>query len=98
MKQIITNGVILVGTYLVPLFVLKLNENNYSNVETIQKVLFTVFFLGAVLLAYLNHRNRKEIGHSKWLWITFEIVGILGIIYSTIILYLIFAFRHGISF
>lgn len=98
MKKIITNFVLLVGTYIVPLYVFRQNQDNYSNIETIQKTVFLVLLLGAILLTYLNHKNRKSAEHLKWFWIGFEAIGILGIIYSAVILYLLFAFRHGIGF
>lgn len=98
MKKIITNFALLVGTYIVPLYVFRQNQDNYSNIETIQKTVFLVLFLGAILLTYLNHKNRKSSEHLKWFWIGFEAIGILGIIYSAVILYLLFAFRHGIGF
>jgi len=98
MKKIVTNFVLLVGTYIVPLYVFRQNQDNYPDIEIIQKTVFLVLFLGAILLTYLNHKNRKSLDNLKWFWIGFEAIGILGIIYSAVILYLLFAFRNGIGF
>ena len=97
-RKIIVNCVLLIGTYIVPLYVFSQSQNNYANIDTIQEVVFSVMFLGAVLLAYLNHKNRGNEEYPKWLWTLFEVIGVFGIIYSAVILYLLFAFRHGIGF
>ena len=61
MKKIVTNFVLLVGTYIVPLYVFRQNQDNYPDIEIIQKTVFLVLFFGAILLTYLNHKNRKSL-------------------------------------
>lgn len=97
-QKILINLVLLIGTYVVPLYIFTQNQNNYSIIETLQEIIFSALFLGAVLLTYINHKNRKDVDYFKWLWIVFEGIGILGVIYSATILYLLFAFRNGIGF
>ena len=56
-QKIIINCILIIATYLIPLYVFNQNQNNYSNIETIQKIVFFVLFLGAVTLTYLNYKN-----------------------------------------
>jgi|SRR3989344_8284565 len=97
-QKIIINCILILGTYVIPLYILSQNYNNYSDIEVIQKVVFIIFFFGAVILTYLNHKNKHITENLKWLWVIFEIIGTLGILYSVVILYLIFSFSRGIGF
>lgn len=97
-KQIWINIIILVFTYFVPIYFFKSSENNYANIDLIQKAVFILILLGSITLFYKNNKNRKQIGNPKWLWLFFETVGILGGIYSIGVLYLIFSFKDGIGF
>lgn len=97
-QKVILNSVLIIGTYFVPLYILNQNQDSYSNIETIQKFVFYILFLGAVILTYLNYKNISKLENLKWLWILFEVIGVLGVVYSAVVLYLIFAFRHGIGF
>ncbi len=94
----LTNFGLLIVTYILPLSVFASSQDDYSNIETIQKIVFSVLFIGAALLTYLNFINIKTKKKGKWIWILFEIIGICGLVYSGIVLYLIFVFRHGIGF
>jgi len=96
-QRITISGIIIVGTYIVPLYVFNQNQNNYSNIEMIQRIVFSVLFLGSIILIFLNHKNRLAVKELRWLWILLETIGILGAIYSGFILYLLFAFRYGIG-
>ncbi len=94
-KKIILNLVLLVTTYVVPLFVLYNNHNNYGDIVfRIQNTVFIVFFLGSAFLTYLNNKYRKHAKDHKWLWTIFEIIGILGLCCSGFILWLLFSFRN----
>jgi len=97
-KNLTVSIVLFVLTYAIPLYVFQQYQNDNINIDLIQKIVFTVLLCGSILLTYINNRNRMQIQNSKWLWIIFEVLGIMGIIYSLIILWLIFAFRHGIGF
>jgi len=88
---------ILIG-YIVPIIVLRANSNNYQNIYTIQLTALLIILAMGIFITYINNKNRKKYIEAKVLFIIFEIVGILGILYSMLLLYLIFAFRHGISF
>lgn len=97
-QKILLSSFLIIGTYLVPLYILNVNQNNYYNIEIIQKFVFYVVFFGAVTLTYLSYKNISTTKDLKWLWVLFGIIGILGVTYSAIILYLIYAFRRGIGF
>lgn len=97
-KNLTTSIILLVLTYLIPLYVFRQYQNDSIHIDLIQKIVFTVLLFGSILLTYTNNKNRTQIQNLKWMWIIFEILGILGIIYSLTILGLIFAFRNGIGF
>ena len=98
MKKIILNIILLVGTYLLPLYVFHRYQNDYNNTELRQNILFIVLFLGSALVTYLNNKYRKQDTDYKWIWVIFEILGVLGLLYSGVVLYLLFSFRNGIGF
>ena len=52
-------------------------------------------FLIAVYRVFASGLDPENL---KWLWVIFEIIGTLGILYSVVILYLIFSFSRGIGF
>ena len=97
-KLLVTNIFILLLTYVLPLWLFRLYQDDYQNVYLVQESAVTVLFLGAISLTYINNKNRLKIFKLKWLWIAFEVLGIVGIIYSGAILYIFFAFRNGINF
>ena len=96
-KKLIINVALIVLTYIIPIYIFRIYQDDI-NIYYIQTIVFVVLMLGSILLAYLNHVNRLKIQNSKYLWAIFEVVGIFGLVYSLFILYLIFSFRHGISF
>ena len=98
MQRIIINCILVIGTYLVPLYIFNRNQDNYSSIATIQWIVFFVLLLGAIALTYLNHKNKSLEKGLYWVWLLFELLGILGMVYSAVILYLLFAFRNGIGF
>lgn len=93
-----TSILLLVLTYVVPLYIFRQYQNDYINIDLIQKVVFAILLIGSVILVYINDKNRRQIENLKWLWLLFEILGILGTVYSIGVLLLIFVFRHGIGF
>lgn len=97
-KDLAVNILVLVITYIIPLLVFNRYQDDYINIGQIQKSVFITLLLGSLLLFYINHKNRVRQQNSKWVWRLFEIIGILGFVYSLIILGLIFIFRHGVSF
>jgi predicted ferric reductase len=98
LKNSVINILLLILTYILPICVLKYYQDDYRNIDLIQKSVFLVLLCGSLLLVYINNKNRIQIKNLKWLWLAFEILGILGTIYSLIVLGLIFAFRRGIGF
>ena len=40
-QKIILNFVLIIFTYLIPVYILNQNQNNYSNIEVIQKIVFS---------------------------------------------------------
>ncbi len=98
MKNIFLNLSIFILTYVIPLSIYKYYESDYRQIGPIQNYLFSTILLGSIVLIYLNHIKIKKTENLKWFYLLFKIVGIIGLIYSSIILYLIFSFRHGIGF
>ena len=96
-QKIITNCILIILTYLIPLVVFVQNQDSYA-IEKIQKIVFPILLIGSIVLTYLNYKNIIGTKNLKWFWMIFELIGVLGLVYSSIILYLIFSFRHGIGF
>lgn len=96
-NNLILNITLLVLTCIVPIYVFQSYQNDI-NIDLIQKVVFTILLCGSLLLTYINNKNRAQMQNLKWLWILFEILGIIGIVYSLIIIWLIFTFSRGIGF
>lgn len=96
-KKIIVNILLLCLACFLPLYIL--HSYNYDSriIESIQVRILIIVFIGAGLLFYLNHKYRKQALTKKWIWLIFEIVGIVGLCYSGFILWLIFVFRHALS-
>jgi len=97
-RNLVLNIMLLVFAYIIPILIFQQYQNDFRNIDLIQKVVFAVMLFGSVLMIYLNNKNRIKAENLKWLWLVFEIVGIIGTVYSVLVLYLIFAFRHGIGF
>ena len=97
MKKIALNIFILIATYAVPVFVFRQHQDD-SNLSQIQIFVFVAILIGGILLTYLNHKYRKQALEKKWIWTIFEIIGILGVLYSGVILLILYSFRHGIGF
>lgn len=98
MKKVTINIILLIATYFVPLYIFNQHQNDYNNVDLRQYSVHIVLFIGAAILTYLNHKNRKQALEKKWIWTIFEIIGILGVLYAGGILLILFSFRHGIGF
>lgn len=96
-KNLGINILLVLLTYVLPLYVFQKYQDDYAHIDIIQKVVFAILLCGSILLTYLNNKNRIQIQTSKWLWIVFEILSIFGIIYSLIVLWLILSFSHGIG-
>jgi len=96
-KNLILNISLIILTGIVPVYIFQSLQNDI-NIDLIQKVMFTLLLCGSLLLTYTNNRNRTQVQNLKWLWVLFEGLGIMGIVYSSVILWLIFTFNHGIGF
>jgi hypothetical protein len=57
-----------------------------------------VILFGAALIIYLNNKYRKQEIKHKWVWIVFGIIGILGLIYSGLILVMIYLLKDCCGF
>ncbi|MDO8659517.1 MAG: hypothetical protein Q7K54_02850 [Candidatus Parcubacteria bacterium] len=97
-KKIVLNIVLLFTTCIAPYFYLYISQEDSIKMESIQTPTLMILFIGSALLTYLNNKYRKHVLSYKLLWIVFEAIGILGLIYSIFVLYLLFVFRHGIGF
>lgn len=92
MRKIVLNISILFFAYLIPFYLLFLYKDSSILVGRIQIPLHILMFIGSILLVYLNYKNKKQEPSSKWYWIFFQTIGIIGSCYSLFILYLLFAF------
>ncbi len=97
-NKIIINTTLLIFTYVLPLYIFSKYQDDYLHIDSIQKWVFVILFFGSTLITYLNHKNQVQVEKFKTLWVSLQILGVLGIIYSVTALYLIFAFRKGIGF
>ncbi len=90
-KKINLNIFLILSTYILPTYFLYTQQEVNTAIESIRLI---ALFIGAILLIYLNNRFRKQDSSHKWLWIFFEIIGILGLIYSGFVLFLLFELRN----
>ena len=96
-KNIIINILVVVFALLMPLYIYKYYQDDYRKIAPIQNYLFLLILLGSLFLIYFNNLIKRDIKIKKMLWFTFEIIGILGFVYSLVVLLLIFIFRNGIG-
>jgi cytochrome bd-type quinol oxidase subunit 2 len=97
-NSFLTNIFLIILGYVVPIAIIKLNQNNYKTIYIIQLIALLVILAAGIVLTYINNKNTKVYPNSKMTFIIFEILGIVGIFYSLYPLYLIYAFRNGIGF
>lgn len=93
-KKIFFNLFLLIVVYIIPLYVFHQYQNDWRNIYVIQNCVLSIIFLGSVFIIYLNFRYIRQALSYKWLWIIFEVVGIIGLGYSAFILFLIFSLRN----
>jgi uncharacterized membrane protein len=98
MQRIWLNLFLILIGYVGPIIALRANSNNYQNIYVIQLIVLLVILAMGIFLTYINNKNRKKYIEARGYFIIFEIAGVLGIMYSVLLLYLIFAFRQGIGF
>jgi hypothetical protein len=92
-KKISINLVLLLTYFVSWVFFWKSNTTTTS-----QWFGMTIIFLISSILIYLNNKFRKEEKEHKWIWLFFMLSGITVLSYSSVILCLLFAFRHGVGF
>jgi len=97
-KRLTINIAVLILICLMPLYILKVYRDNSTDIILFQKWVFATLLCGSIFLAYYNNRIKRTAEGKKWMWVVFEILGILGILYSVFALGLMFLFRHGIGF
>ncbi len=97
-KKIILNIVLLLTTYVVPLYTLHQYRNDYQKIDLRQYTVFFILLIGSVLLTYFNNKYRRQEKGRKWLWVTFELVGIFGLLFSILVLCLLFSLRNCCGF
>ncbi len=96
-KQIyLINFSILICAYIIPLMYFR-NNTDPRIQDTLQKIVFTILFIGSGLLVFINSKNKKKYQNYKNIFITFQVIGFLGLAYAVGALYLIFSFSHGIG-
>ncbi len=97
-KKISLNIIILFTTYFLPLYFQYPHKDDIDFIKSTQNYVHVILLLGSGILIFLNYIFIKRALSKKWIWITFEIIGIIGLIYSAGILWLLYEFRHGIGF
>lgn len=98
LKKIFVNVVLLFTTYVVPLYLLYTFQDSAIKIGKIQTPALSVLFFGSVLLTYLNNKYRKQAQNHKWLWVIFQIIGVLGLCFSAVILFILFLYRNCCGF
>ncbi len=93
-KKIVFNIFLVLTTYVVPLFLLHQYRNDYRNIDFRQNIIFSVLFLGSSFIFYLNNTYIKEKVHYKWFWVSFKILGVLGLLVSVSVLLLLFSTQN----
>jgi hypothetical protein len=97
-QEVIMNVLAIIIGYILPIVVLRGSVNNIDHVYAIQLVVLFIILVTGLFLIYRNNKNRRKYVDEKIWFIIFEVLGILGIFYTLIPFYLIFAFRNGINF
>lgn len=97
-KKIVLNILVLFALFFLPLYFTEINRGDVNKLQSIQNTAYLVLVVGSCLLIYLNHKFRKQAQNKKWVWLCFEILGVLGFIFSAGVLWLLYEFRHGIGF
>jgi hypothetical protein len=97
-KKLIFNFILILVFFVWPWYFLYQNQNSTLEMKSIEIPALLVIFFGAILLIYLNRKYRKQSLCNKWIWVVFQMIGIVGLCYSGFILWLLYSFRHGIGF
>ena len=97
LKKISLNVILLITTYLIPYSLLSFYQTDTLKMQSIQTYLLAIIFIGAAVHFYLNHKFRRQALNKKWVWVIFEILGIVGVIFSSGILFLIYSFRNFLT-
>lgn len=92
-----STNILLLLLIIISLYTFNQYQNN-TNIYIIQKIIFFIILGCSLLLIYINDKNRVQDKNFKMTWVIFELLGVLGTIYSLIVLSLIFIFRNGIGF
>jgi len=87
-KQDFFSVSLVIIAYILPIYFLKQYKGTLSTGESIQYLL--PLFLGSILLTYINWKRREG---SKFTHYFFKVLGILGFIYSGVVLLLLLSLR-----
>lgn len=96
-RKNIINFVLLIALG-IPLAIFRRYQYGYQDIQTIHLVLFSILGFLSALLVYLNMRNLILFSSYRWMWIPFLIIGIIGLVFSFFVIFLLVGFRHGIGF
>jgi len=73
-------------------------QNDLIRMKDLQMPLLFGILISSFFLAWINHKNQKNAVSHRWWWILFEIVGIVGLLYSGFILTILLMFRNCCGF
>ena len=92
-NSLLINLVVVISTYVIPLLVFR-SYNNFAYEDLIQRIVFSVILLGGISLIILNQKYFKDVVEVKASIFFFKILGTIGVLYSLVVLCLIFAFQN----
>jgi hypothetical protein len=91
------NIIIVFLCYLLPYYLLN-GEVGFRNQEIVQWGSFLTILIGSIILTFINNKFIKEFFNERLLFIIFKLIGIIGIIYSVGVIFILFYYRDGIGF
>ena len=95
MKKIILNVFLVVVSYFLPLYMLYIQQEVTITTESIGLI---PMLICSIVIIYLNDKYRRQAQNSKWQWVVFEIIGVVGLLYSAFVLFILFGLRNCCGF
>jgi hypothetical protein len=81
--------------YIIPFYFLNSVKGDIRYLEKIQPFAYSVIFVTSLIIFFINWRDKNN---KKLVRLSLVVLAILGTIFSSVVLWLLFSFRNGISF